>query len=120
MTWLPLVVALIPALVAIIAGLFAWKQNAATATKTHGEAMQIIQDSTLNLIGPMRDQVAALQDDVKALRERVELVEEDRDVLAQAAKIQVKWEDSGRLDPPGAPPMSAKVRAVLDRLHTAA
>lgn len=126
-TWVAIIVPLLGFLGTVATVLASRRQDKATATKTSAEALQVVQETTLNLLDPMQKQIdqlraenTYLQGDVKALKDRVEVVEEDRDVLADAFKVQVEWEDSGRRDPPGAPSIPAKVRSILNRLHTAA
>lgn len=126
-TWVAIIVPLLGFLGTVATVLASRRQDKATATKTSAEALQVVQETTLNLLDPMQEQIdqlraenAYLVADVKALKDRVEVVEDDRDVLADAFKVQVEWEDSGRLDPPGAPSIPAKVRYILNRLHTAA
>lgn len=58
-----------------------------------------------------------LRGDITDLQSRLGVVENDRDVLASAMSAHVAWEDAGRPDPPGAPTIAARVRAILERLH---
>ena len=102
------------------------RQDKATATKTSAEALQVVQETTLNLLDPMQKQIDQLRAentylvaDVKQLKDRVEVVEEDREILVEAISAHVEWEDSGRLDPPGAPRIAPKVRSILARVHAA-
>lgn len=132
-TWVAIIVPVLGFLGTVATILASRKQDRATAGKTSAEALQVVQDATLNLLAPMREQAAQMREQIahlealdkkkerqiKELRERVDIVEDDRDVLADAVKIQVQWEDSGRLDPPGAPSIPAKVRMILNRLHAA-
>ena len=125
-TWVAIVVPLLGFLGTVVTVIASRRQERATATKTSAEALQVIQESTLNLLEPQQNQInelrkenAQLRGDVKDLNDRVDIIEEDRDLLADAMKVQVEWQDSGRLDPPGAPPIKAKVRMNLDRLHAA-
>lgn len=126
-TWIAIIVPLLGFLGTVATIIASRRQDKATATKTSAEALQVVQETTLNLLDPLQQQIDQLRAentylvaDVRQLRGRVEVVEEDRDVLADAFKVQVEWEDSGRLDPPGAPTIPAKVRLILNRLHTAA
>lgn len=125
-TWVAIIVPLLGFLGTVATVLASRRQDKATATKTSAEALQVVQETTLNLLDPMQKQIDQLRAentylvaDVKELRARVDIVEDDRDVLADAVKVQVEWEDSGRLDPPGAPTIPAKVRLILNRLHAA-
>lgn len=126
-TWVAIIVPLLGFLGTIATVIASRRQDKATATKTSAEALQVVQQTTLNLLDPLQKQIDQLRAentylvaDVRQLQGRVEVVEDDRDVLADAVKVQVEWEDSGRLDPPGAPTIPAKVRLILNRLHTAA
>ena len=126
-TWVAIIVPLLGFLGTVATIVASRRQDKATATKTSAEALQVVQETTLNLLDPLQKQIDQLRAentylvaDVRQLRGRVEVVEDDRDVLADAVKVQVEWEDSGRLDPPGAPTIPAKVRLILNRLHTAA
>lgn len=123
-TWVALIVPLLGFLGTVATVLASRRQDKATATKTSAEALQVVQETTLNLLDPLQKQIdqlraenACLQSDVKELSDRVDIVEDDRDVLADAVRVHVQWEDSGRLDPPGAPTIPAKVRMILNRLH---
>lgn len=125
-TWVAIVVPLLGFLGTVVTVIASRRQERATATKTSAEALQVIQESTLNLLEPQQNQINELRKEntqlrgaVRDLNERVDVIEEDRDLLADAMKVQVEWQDSGRLDPPGAPPIRAKVRMILDRLHAA-
>ena len=123
-TWVAIATPLSGFILGVIGFLFARRQDRAAANKTDADALKIVQDATLALLDPLQKQVdqlrtenTYLQGDVKELRARVDIVEDDRDVLADAFRVQVQWEDSGRLDPPGAPSIPAKVRMILNRLH---
>lgn len=123
-TWVAIATPLSGFILGVIGFLFARRQDRAAANKTDADALKIVQDATLALLDPLQKQVdqlrtenTYLQGDVKELRARVDIVEDDRDVLADAFRVQVQWEDSGRLDPPGAPSTPAKVRMILNRLH---
>lgn len=125
-TWVAIVVPLLGFLGTVVTVIASRRQERATATKTSAEALQVIQESTLNLLEPQQNQINELRKEntqlrgaVRDLSDRVDVIEEDRDLLADAMKVQVEWQDSGRLDPPGAPPIRAKVRMILDRLHAA-
>ena len=125
-TWVAIIVPVLGFLGTVATILASRRQDRATAGKTSAEALQVVQQTTLNLLDPMQRQIDQLRAentylvaDVKELRARVDIVEDDRDVLADAVKVQVEWEDSGRLDPPGAPTIPAKVRLILNRLHAA-
>lgn len=125
-TWVAIIVPLLGFLGTVVTVIASRRQERATATKTSAEALQVIQESTLNLLEPQQNQInelrkenAQLRGAVRDLNDRVDVIEEDRDLLADAMKVQVEWQDSGRLDPPGAPPIRAKVRMILDRLHAA-
>ena len=132
-TWVAIIVPVLGFLGTVATILASRKQDRATAGKTSAEALQVVQDATLNLLAPMREQAAQMREQIehlkaldekkerqiKELRDRVDIVEDDRDVLADAVRVQVQWEDSGRLDPPGAPSIPAKVRMILNRLHAA-
>ena len=123
-TWVAIATPLSGFVLGVLGFLFARRQDRAAANKTDADALKVVQDATLALLDPLQKQVDQLRAentylvaDVKELRARVDIVEDDRDVLADAVKVQVRWEDSGRLDPPGAPSIPAKVRSILDRLH---
>ena len=125
-TWVAIATPLSGFVLGVLGFLFARRQDRAAANKTDADALKVVQDATLALLDPLQKQVDQLRAentylvaDVKELRARVDIVEDDRDVLADAVKVQVRWEDSGRLDPPGAPSIPAKVRSILNRLHSA-
>ena len=125
-TWVAIATPLSGFVLGVIGFLFARRQDRAAANKTDADALKVVQDATLALLDPLQKQIdqlraenTYLRGDVKELSDRVDVVEDDRDVLADAVKIQVEWEDSGRLDPPGAPSIPAKVRMILNRLHAA-
>lgn len=125
-TWVAIIVPLLGFLGTVATVLASRRQDKATATKTSAEALQVVQETTLNLLDPLQvqiDQLRAentyLQGDVKELRARVDIVEDDREILVQAISAHVEWEDSGRLDPPGAPRIAPKVRSILARVHAA-
>ena len=125
-TWVAIATPLSGFILGVLGFIFARRQDRAAANKTDADALKVVQDATLALLDPLQKQVDQLRAentylvaDVKELRARVDIVEDDRDVLADAVKVQVEWEDSGRLDPPGAPTIPAKVRLILKRLHTA-
>lgn len=125
-TWVAIATPLSGFVLGVLGFLFARRQDRAAAKKTDADALKVVQDATLALLDPLQKQIdqlraenTYLQGDVKELRARVDIVEDDRDVLADAFRVQVQWEDSGRLDPPGAPSIPAKVRFILNRLHTA-
>lgn len=121
MEWMPALVAAIGGSVTLAGLLLARRQNRAQATKSEADAAQVItaaaRDAIELSVGPLKAKVADLEARLDAAESRLTEVEEDRTVLADAMKVQVAWEDSGRLDPPGAPQTSAKVRSVLNRLH---
>ena len=125
-TWVAIATPLSGFILGVLGFIFARRQDRAAANKTDADALKVVQDATLALLDPLQKQVDQLRAentylvaDVKDLRARVDIVEDDRDVLADAVKVQVEWEDSGRLDPPGAPSIPAKVRLILNRLHAA-
>lgn len=125
-TWAAIATPLSGFILGVLGFLFARRQDRAAANKTDADALKVVQDATLALLDPLQKQIdqlraenTYLQGDVKELRARVDIVEDDRDVLADAFRVQVQWEDSGRLDPPGAPSIPAKVRSILNRLHAA-
>lgn len=125
-TWVAIATPLSGFILGVLGFIFARRQDRAAANKTDADALKVVQDATLALLDPLQKQVDQLRAentylvaDVKELRARVDIVEDDRDVLADAVKVQVEWEDSGRLDPPGAPSIPAKVRLILNRLHAA-
>ena len=125
-TWVAIATPLSGFILGVLGFIFARRQDRAAANKTDADALKVVQDATLALLDPLQKQVDQLRAentylvaDVKELRDRVDIVEDDRDVLADAVKVQVEWEDSGRLDPPGAPTIPAKVRLILNRLHAA-
>ena len=125
-TWVAIATPLSGFVLGVLGFIFARRQDRAAANKTDADALKVVQDATLALLDPLQKQVDQLRAentylvaDVKELRARVDIVEDDRDVLADAVKVQVEWEDSGRLDPPGAPSIPAKVRFILNRLHAA-
>ena len=125
-TWVAIATPLSGFILGVLGFIFARRQDRAAANKTDADALKVVQDATLALLDPLQKQVDQLRAentylvaDVKELRARVDIVEDDRDVLADAVKVQVEWEDSGRLDPPGAPTIPAKVRLILNRLHAA-
>lgn len=126
-TWVAIIVPLLGFLGTVATVLASRRQDRASATKTSAEALQVVQATTLNLLDPMQKQIDQLRAentylsaDLKGVKDRLDLVEDDRDTLADAVRVQVHWEDSGRLDPPGAPSIPAKVRMILNRLHSAA
>lgn len=126
-TWVAIIVPLAGLVGTIITVLAARRQDKASADKTSAEALQVIQESTLALLEPLQRQVDQLRAentylaaDVRNLKDRLGVVEDDRDVLAAAVRIHAAWEDSGRPDPPGAPSIGSKVRAILARLNDAA
>lgn len=111
----------------IVTTLASRRQDKASADKTSADALQVIQESTLALLEPMQRQVDQLRAentylaaDVRELKDRLGVVEDDRDVLVAAIRIHAAWEDSGRPDPPGAPSVGSRVRAILARLNDAA
>ena len=125
-TWVAIATPLSGFVLGVLGFIFARRQDRAAANKTDADALKVVQDATLALLDPLQKQIdqlraenACLRSDVKELGDRVDVVEDDRDVLADAVKVQVEWEDSGRLDPPGAPSIPAKVRFILNRLHAA-
>lgn len=125
-TWVAIATPLSGFILGVLGFIFARRQDRAAANKTDADALKVVQDATLTLLDPLQKQIDQLRAentylvaDVKALKDRVEVVEDDRDVLADAVKVQVEWEDAGRLDPPGAPSIPAKVRLILNRLHAA-
>ena len=125
-TWVAIATPLSGFILGVLGFIFARRQDRAAANKTDADALKVVQDATLALLDPLQKQVDQLRAqttyldaDVKEQRARVDIVEDDRDVLADAVKVQVEWEDSGRLDPPGAPSIPAKVRLILNRLHAA-
>ena len=125
-TWVAIATPLSGFVLGVLGFIFARRQDRAAANKTDADALKVVQDATLALLDPLQKQIdqlraenACLRSDVKELGDRVDVVEDDRDVLADAVKVQVEWEDSGRLDPPGAPSIPAKVRMILNRLHAA-
>lgn len=125
-TWVAIATPLSGFILGVLGFLFARRQDRAAAAKTDADALKVVQDATLALLDPLQKQIdqlraenTYLRGDVKDLSARVDVVEDDRDVLADAVKVQVEWEDAGRLDPPGAPSIPAKVRMILNRLHAA-
>ena len=125
-TWVAIATPLSGFILGVLGFIFARRQDRAAANKTDADALKVVQDATLALLDPLQKQIdqlqaknTRLQGDVEELSARVDIVEDDRDVLADAVKVQVEWEDSGRLDPPGAPSIPAKVRLILNRLHAA-
>ena len=125
-TWVAIATPLSGFILGVLGFIFARRQDRAAANKTDADALKVVQDATLALLDPLQKQIdqlraenACLRSDVKELGDRVDVVEDDRDVLADAVRVQVQWEDSGRLDPPGAPSIPAKVRMILNRLHAA-
>jgi len=126
-TWVAIIVPLIGFLGTVATIVASRKQERAAATKTSAEALQVIQASTLNLLDPLQkrvEQMAAentsLRADVDQMRVELGTVKDDRDTLASAIRTHVAWEDKGRPDPPGAPTIGARVRTILNRLHTTA
>ena len=125
-TWVAIATPLSGFILGVLGFIFARRQDRAAANKTDADALKVVQDATLALLDPLQKQVDQLRAentylvaDVKELRARVDIVEDDRTTLAEAVAVQVEWEDSGRLDPPGAPTIPAKVRLILNRLHAA-
>ena len=125
-TWVAIATPLSGFVLGVLGFIFARRQDRAAANKTDADALKVVQDATLALLDPLQKQVDQLRAentylvaDVKELRERIDVVEDDRTTLAEAVAVQVEWEDSGRLDPPGAPSIPAKVRLILNRLHAA-
>ena len=125
-TWVAIATPLSGFILGVLGFIFARRQDRAAANKTDADALKVVQDATLALLDPLQKQVDQLRAentylvaDVKELKDRLDVVEDDRDVLADAVKVHVEWEDSGRLDPPGAPSIPAKVRLILNRLHAA-
>ena len=125
-TWVAIATPLSGFVLGVLGFIFARRQDRAAAAKTDADALKVVQDATLALLDPLQRQIdqlraenACLRSDVKELGDRVDVVEDDRDVLADAVRVHVQWEDSGRLDPPGAPSIPAKVRMILNRLHAA-
>ena len=132
-TWVAIIVPVLGFLGTVATILASRKQDRATAGKTSAEALQVVQDATLNLLAPMREQAAQMREQIehlealdkkkerqiKELRDRVDIVEDDREILVEAISAHVEWEDSGRLDPPGAPRIAPKVRSILARVHAA-
>ena len=125
-TWVAIATPLSGFILGVLGFIFARRQDRAAANKTDADALKVVQDATLALLDPLQKQIDQLRAentylvaDVKDLKDRLDVVEDDRDVLADAVKVQVEWEDSGRLDPPGAPSIPAKVRFILNRLHAA-
>lgn len=139
-TWVAIATPLSGFILGVLGFIFARRQDRASARKTDADALKVVQDATLELLGPYRESVKNLNNKVeqletkvghleaentyivadnKELRDRVDIVEDDRTTLAEAVAVQVEWEDSGRLDPPGAPSIPAKVRLILNRLHAA-
>lgn len=118
-TWVAIIVPLLGFLGTVATIVASRRQDKATATKTSAEALQVVQETTLNLLTPMREQIERQEEKIRDLQARVEIVEDDRDLLAEAISIHVEWEDQGRPDPPGAPQVGPKVRAILGRLRAA-
>lgn len=95
-TWVAIIVPLLGFLGTVATIVASRRQDKATATKTSAEALQVVQETTLNLLDPLQKQIDQLRAentylvaDVRQLRGRVEVVEDDRDVLADAVKVQV-------------------------------
>lgn len=126
--WVATVVPLLAFLGTVLTILAARRQDKASATKTSADALEVIQATTLNLLDPMQRQIDQLRAentyltaDLGQIKERVGIVEGDRDVLAAAVRLHAEWEDAGRPDPPGPPrAITDRVRQVLSRLHDAA
>ena len=125
-TWVAIATPLSGFILGVLGFIFARRQDRAAANKTDADALKVVQDATLALLDPLQKQVDQLRAentylvaDVKDLKDRLDVVEDDRTTLAEAVAVQVEWEDSGRLDPPGAPSIPAKVRLILNRLHAA-
>ena len=104
-TWVAIATPLSGFVLGVLGFIFARRQDRAAANKTDADALKVVQDATLALLDPLQKQIdqlraenACLRSDVKELGDRVDVVEDDRDVLADAVKVQVEWEDSGRRD----------------------
>ena len=126
-TWVAIATPLSGFILGVLGFLFARRQDRAAANKTDADALKVVQDATLALLDPLQKQIDQLRAentylsaDVKELRARVGTVKDDRDTLASAIRTHVAWEDKGRPDPPGAPTIGARVRTILNRLHTTA
>ena len=125
-TWVAIATPLSGFILGVLGFIFARRQDRAAANKTDADALKVVQDATLALLDPLQKQVDQLRAentylvaDVKELRARVDIVEDDREILVEAISAHVEWEDSGRLDPPGAPRIAPKVRSILARVHAA-
>ena len=125
-TWVAIATPLSGFILGVLGFIFARRQDRAAANKTDADALKVVQDATLALLDPLQKQVDQLRAentylvaDVKELRARVDIVEDDREILVEAISAHVEWEDSGRLDPPGAPRIAPKVRNILARVHAA-
>ena len=125
-TWVAIATPLSGFVLGVLGFIFARRQDRAAANKTDADALKVVQDATLALLDPLQKQIDQLRAentyliaDVKELRARVDIVEDDREILVEAISAHVEWEDSGRLDPPGAPRIAPKVRSILARVHAA-
>ena len=125
-TWVAIATPLSGFVLGILGFIFARRQDRAAAAKTDADALKVVQDATLALLDPLQKQIdqlraenTYLRGDVKELSDRVDVVEDDREILVEAISAHVEWEDSGRLDPPGAPRIAPKVRSILARVHAA-
>ena len=125
-TWVAIATPLSGFILGVLGFIFARRQDRAAANKTDADALKVVQDATLALLDPLQKQIDQLRAentyliaDVKELRARVDIVEDDREILVEAISAHVEWEDSGRLDPPGAPRIAPKVRSILARVHAA-
>lgn len=87
MEWLPALVALSGALVTLTGILLARRQNRATAVKTEAEGAQILKDTALDLVAPLRDEINRMKGEVTELRGELAEVRGElsdaRDELAQ-------------------------------------
>lgn len=67
------VIALVTALTAFVSALSAWYGSRYTSRRAEAEGTKFITETTLSLIEPLKDRIAALEAEVKELKEQVGL-----------------------------------------------
>lgn len=115
--------------VALVGGLFTYlvalvnrrptQQSADIAAITAAaDEWRELKDEYRDRLSKAEERIDRLASDLRGMSRRLHEVEDDRDALAEAAADLAEWEDAGRPDPPGAPPLPPRIRVILARLHT--
>lgn len=108
--------ALIAGISAVVLALLTWVLSRMTR---RADAAGKIADAASVLIEPLTKRVESLEADLHTTNARLRSVEQDRDVLASAARTYREWEIAGRPIPPGPPTLDDLVHGILDRLYPA-